>query len=81
VPSARWRGHLRAIDRAVQRVALDRDAAGFADQAFEFGTRGELGRLGTGVVINFFLDYGAVQIVGAKSQRAICAMLGVSITQ
>src|ERR1700730_11946992 len=62
----RW--HFRAIDRAVERVALDGDAAGFADQAFEFGARGEFGGLGAGVVIDFFLDDGAVQVVRAKTQ-------------
>src|SRR5271169_5060670 len=63
------RRHLRAVHGAIEGVALDGDAAGFADEALEFQARGELGGLCAGVVINFFLDDGAVKIVRAKSQR------------
>src|ERR1700730_4806402 len=62
------RRHLRAIDGAVERVALDGYAAGFADQALEFAARGELSRLGAGIVINLLLNYCAVQVVGPKAQ-------------
>src|SRR5262249_20976090 len=71
---ARWRGgndgrHFRAVDRPVERVALDGDAAGSADKAFELGARSEFGSLGAGVMIDLFFDHGAVEVVCAKAQR------------
>src|SRR4029077_12238640 len=59
--------HFRAVHWTIQGVALDGDAAGFADQALEFGTRGELGGLGAGVVVDFFFDDGAVEVVRAEA--------------
>src|SRR5260370_23241134 len=65
-----WRrgGHLRAIDRTVERIALDGHAARFADQPFELSARRELRRSSAGIVIDLLFHYGAVDIVGAEAQ-------------
>src|SRR5579862_580416 len=60
--------HFRAVHGAIQRVALDGNAASFADEALELYPRGELSGFGAGVVIDFFLDDRAVQVVRAEAQ-------------
>ena len=57
-----------ADDGTIESVTLEWNAAGGADQALEFCTRSELLGGGAGVVINFFFDDGAVNIVCAESQ-------------
>ena len=43
-------------------------SVGGANKALQFGARGELGRGGAGVMINFFFHHRAVHIVGAKAK-------------
>ena len=57
-----------AHDGAVHRVALHRRAARGADEALELAARSELRGRRPGVVINFFFDDGAVNVVCAESQ-------------
>src|SRR5712692_5724387 len=63
------RGELRPVNRPVERVALNRLAPRFADQPLELGAGGELRGGGAGVVVDLFLDDGAVNVVRAKAQR------------
>ncbi len=51
----------------IESIALDRHAAGGADEAFEFVARRELGRFRAGVVINLLLNNCAVEIVRAEA--------------
>src|SRR6267378_8068300 len=64
-----YRRQLRAVDRMIERIALDRHAAGGPDEAFQFVARRELGRFRAGIVINLLLYYRAVKVVGAEAQR------------
>src|SRR5216683_134345 len=69
---ARWwrkRRQLRAVDRMIERIALNRNAAGGADQAFQFIARRELRRFRARVVINLLLYHRAVEVVRAEAQR------------
>ena len=54
-----------ADDAAVERVAFDGLATGFANQVIDSFDREELGRCRSGVVINQFVSNGAVEIVGS----------------
>src|SRR5260221_608613 len=49
-PRGRRKWHLRAVDWMIECVALDGNAAGSADQPFEFVARRELGRFRAGIV-------------------------------
>ena len=65
-----WRnGHFRAVNRIVESVALDRDTPRGADQTLEFGSREALRSCSAGVVVNFFLDHRAIEIIRAKAKR------------
>src|SRR5256885_8064352 len=69
----RWRGgrewrELGAVDFVVERVALDGDAAGSADEAFQFGARREFRSFCAGVVIDLFFDNCSVEIVGTEAK-------------
>ena len=55
----------------VERVAFDRFAAGFRDQAFDLVDGEDLGCFGAGVVIDQFMPHGAVQVVGAVGERGL----------
>src|SRR6266850_3014949 len=65
----RERRQLRAVHRAIERIALDGDAPSRANQAFQFIARRELGSFRSRVVINLFFHDRAIQIVRAKAQR------------
>src|SRR5579863_438563 len=68
----RWRNgwrHFGTVYRAIEGVAFDGDAAGGADQAFEFGARCKLRSFCASVVINLFFDHRAVEVVCAEPQR------------
>src|SRR5271163_4053280 len=71
----RWR-HGGAIHAIVERVALDGDPAGGANQAFEVGAGEAFGRGGAGVVINIFLDDGSIEIVRAETESDLRDALG-----
>src|SRR2546427_1188353 len=59
---------LRAHDGAVERVALDRLAAGLADQPHDLVPRHHLRRGRPRVVINLLLDHRAVDVVRPQAQ-------------
>src|SRR5712692_8301506 len=65
----RKRRQLRAVDRMIERIALDRNAAGGADEAFQFITRRKLGRFRASVMINLLLYHRAVEVVRAEALR------------
>ena len=58
-----------AGDGAVERVALEGNAAGLGDEAAKLFARHALGGGGAGVVVDLLLDHGAVKIVGAEAER------------
>ena len=60
-----------AVDSVIQRIALDRFAAGFDDQPADLLDRQHFRRGRTGVVIDQFVPHGAVQIVGPVGQRGL----------
>src|SRR5258708_3866194 len=69
-PRGRWnRRQLRAVDRMIERIALDGNAAGGANEAFQFIARRKLGRFCPGVVINLLFHHRAVEVVRAEAQR------------
>src|SRR5882672_8224196 len=57
-----------AVDSIVERVAFDGDAAGSADEAFQFGARRKFRSLGAGVVINLFFHNCSIEIVGTEAK-------------
>src|SRR5262245_3981090 len=54
---------------AIERVPLDRHASRFANQSMKLRHGQTLGSLCTGVVINQLVDDGAVDVVGAETER------------
>src|SRR5713226_533750 len=65
----RKRRQLRAVNRMIEGIPFNRDAAGGADQAFELVARRKLGRFRAGVVVNLFFHNGSVEVVRAEAQR------------
>src|SRR5260370_37643550 len=63
------RRQLRAVDRMIERIALDGNAAGGANEPFQFIARRELGRFRAGVMINLLFHNRAVEVVRPKTQR------------
>ena len=57
-----------ALDAVIERVALDRDAAGLGDQAADLGDGHFLRGLGAGLVVDLLVDDGAVDVVGAEGE-------------
>src|ERR1019366_4060547 len=58
----------RPCDRPVERVALDRFAPGFLDQAHQVVPPQTLGSGCSRIVVNLFLNHSAVNIVGSEAQ-------------
>src|ERR1017187_5042869 len=60
---------LRPCNRTVERVALDRFAPGFLDQAHQIVSPQALRSGRSRIVVDLFLDHCAVNIVGSEAQR------------
>ena len=57
-----------SLDAVIERIALDRDAAGLGDQAADLGDGHFLRRLGAGLVVDLLVDDGAVEVVGPEGE-------------
>src|SRR6202521_779306 len=64
----RERRQLRAVHRAIERIAFDGNAAGGADEALEFAARCEFRCDSASVVINLFFNNRAVEIIRPEAQ-------------
>lgn len=60
---------------SIQRVAFDGFSAGFADEVVELGDGQAFGGFGSGVVVDQFVDHGAVEVVGSEVERDLGSLL------
>ena len=66
---ARLPARRRTHDLAIERIALDRNAARFRDQAANLRDAQLLRRIAAGRVINRFMHHGTVNVIRAKALR------------
>ena len=64
-----------AVDVSVEGVSFDGCSAGFLDEGVELIDGGAFGGFCAGVVVDGFVDDGAVEVVGAVGEGELCGLL------
>ncbi|MEY3457177.1 MAG: hypothetical protein RL215_334 [Planctomycetota bacterium] len=63
-----------AEDASVEGITFDGDASGFADEAVDLIDGHAFGCFGAGIVVDEFVDDGAVDVIGAVAECELCGL-------